>query len=93
MTLLLHGGHLWGDAVLAGVRFDPRAAGGVPGQTRAALTAGGVHVQVITDVGLSVTLFIFVLLQLAEVFEGRLEAEVEAVAAAQVQEEVSGAER
>lgn len=35
----------------------------------------------------------FALLQLAEVFEGRQEAEVDAVAAAQVQEEVARAER
>lgn len=35
----------------------------------------------------------FSLLQLAYVFEGRLEAEVEAMAAAQVQEEVARAKR
>lgn len=58
LTFLLHGGHLCGDAVLAGVGFNSRAAGGVSGQTRAALTAWGVQVQVITDVGLSVTLFL-----------------------------------
>lgn len=35
----------------------------------------------------------FALLQLAQVFEGRLEAAIDAVTAAQVQEEVTGAER
>lgn len=55
---LLHGGYLSGDAVLAGVSFNAGAAGGETGQTWAALTALGVHVQVITNVGLSVTLFL-----------------------------------
>lgn len=41
------------------VSFNSRAAGGVSGQTRAALAAGGVQVQVITDVRLSVTLFLY----------------------------------
>lgn len=58
LTFLLHGGHLCGDAVLAGVSFNSRAAGGVSRQTRAALAAWGVQVQVITDVRLSVALFI-----------------------------------
>lgn len=39
------------------------------------------------------SLHTFALLQLAQVFEGRLEASVDAVTAAQVQEEVTRAER
>lgn len=58
LTFLLHGGHLGGDTVLACVCFDSGAAGGVSGQTGAALTALRVQVQVITDVWLSVTLLL-----------------------------------
>lgn len=59
LPILLQRGNLSGDAVLAGICFDSRAASRVSGQTRAALTAWGVQVQVITDVRLSVTLFFY----------------------------------
>lgn len=59
VTVLLHGGDLCGNAVLSGISFDSRAAGGVSGQTGAALATMRVQVQVITDVRLSVTLFLW----------------------------------
>lgn len=44
--------------MLPPVSFDSGTAGGVSGQTGAALAAGGIQVQVITDVRLSVTFFL-----------------------------------
>lgn len=58
LTLALHGGGLCVDVVLTGIRFDARAAGGAAGQTGAAFAAGWVHIQVVTDIRLSVTLFL-----------------------------------
>lgn len=44
LFLLLHGNHLYGDAVLPGVRLNARAAGGVSRQTGTALAAGVIQV-------------------------------------------------
>lgn len=45
--------------MLAGVGFDSRTAGGVARQAGAALGALVVHVQVVTDVRFSVSLFLW----------------------------------
>lgn len=59
LAVFLHRGHLCGDAVLPGIGFNSGTAGGVSGQAGAALGALVVHVQVVADVRLSVTLFLW----------------------------------
>lgn len=59
LTLLLQGGHVCRDAVLTSISFNARAAGWMSWQTRAALAAVRVQVQVVTDVRFSVALFLW----------------------------------